>query len=117
MLIVVVTRGCLPGAGPEVSRASTRRTGSSWNGGDDLDLDLPLGLGQRGNLGDCVGGTGLRKVLVAQVLRTVYPQMPLKVEYSLTAAGRSLEPLLVALRAWGEEHRDQTSGKPTPLPY
>ncbi|MQA17209.1 MAG: transcriptional regulator [Pseudonocardiaceae bacterium] len=41
------------------------------------------------------------------VLRTVYPEVPPRVEYSLTQTGRSLEPLLAALRAWGEQYRDQ----------
>ncbi len=39
------------------------------------------------------------------VLRTVYPEVPPKVEYSLTDCGRSLEPVLAQLRAWGEEYR------------
>lgn len=34
------------------------------------------------------------------VLRTVYPQVPPKVEYSLTAFGRSLGPAITALREW-----------------
>jgi len=41
------------------------------------------------------------------VRRTVYPQVPPKVEYSLTEVGRSLEPVLSQLRAWGEWYRDQ----------
>lgn len=41
------------------------------------------------------------------VARTVYPQVPPKVEYSLTETGRSLEPLIVQLRAWGEGYREQ----------
>jgi DNA-binding HxlR family transcriptional regulator len=36
------------------------------------------------------------------ILREVYPQVPPKVEYSLSAKGRSLEPVIVALKAWGE---------------
>jgi DNA-binding HxlR family transcriptional regulator len=45
------------------------------------------------------------------VRRHVYTQVPPKVEYSLTAVGRSLEPLLVELRTWGEWYRDQSSRK------
>lgn len=41
------------------------------------------------------------------VLRTVYTQVPPKVEYSLTDTGRSLKPLLAQLRAWGEWYRGQ----------
>lgn len=49
------------------------------------------------------------------VLRTVYPQVPPKVEYSLTDVGRSLEPLLAQLRAWGEWYRQQP-GPDAPQP-
>jgi DNA-binding HxlR family transcriptional regulator len=35
--------------------------------------------------------------------RKVYPQVPPKVEYSLSELGLSLEPILVALREWGEK--------------
>ena len=35
------------------------------------------------------------------VHREVYPVIPSKVEYSLTATGRSLMPILVAMRDWG----------------
>ena len=35
------------------------------------------------------------------VHREVYPVIPPKVEYSLTATGRSLLPILVAMRDWG----------------
>lgn len=35
------------------------------------------------------------------VHREVYPQVPPKVEYSLTADGRTLKPVLSALERWG----------------
>lgn len=38
------------------------------------------------------------------VLRTVYPEVPPKVEYSLTPRGRTLEPVIMALKKWGDEH-------------
>ncbi|WP_430910727.1 winged helix-turn-helix transcriptional regulator [Methylobacterium sp. sgz302541] len=38
------------------------------------------------------------------VIRTVYPEVPPKVEYSLSERGRSLEPVILALKAWGEAH-------------
>jgi DNA-binding HxlR family transcriptional regulator len=39
------------------------------------------------------------------VKRTVYPQVPPKVEYSLTEFGRSLIPVLIAMRDWGRNQR------------
>ncbi len=38
------------------------------------------------------------------VNRHVYPEVPPKVEYSFTTYGRSLEPVLHALRDWGGAH-------------
>lgn len=37
----------------------------------------------------------------ALIHREVYPVIPPKVEYSLTEAGKSLLPILVAMRDWG----------------
>ena len=37
--------------------------------------------------------------------KTIYPQIPPKVEYSLTDRGRSLIPILDQMCTWGEEHR------------
>ena len=39
------------------------------------------------------------------VLRREYPQVPPKVEYSLTERGLSLIPVLDALCCWGEKNR------------
>lgn len=36
--------------------------------------------------------------------RTIYPQVPPKVEYELTELGYSLRPIIVALRQWGETY-------------
>lgn len=37
------------------------------------------------------------------VTRKIYAQVPPKVEYSLTSLGRSLQPVVVAMEAWGRE--------------
>ena len=39
----------------------------------------------------------------AIIIRKVYPQVPPKVEYSLSELGLSLEPTLMALREWGDK--------------
>lgn len=38
------------------------------------------------------------------VERKIYPQVPPKVEYSMTPFGRTLEPVVKALCFWGMEH-------------
>ena len=38
------------------------------------------------------------------VHREVFPVVPPKVEYSLTELGRSLMPVLIAMRDWGSEY-------------
>ena len=38
------------------------------------------------------------------VHREVYPEVPPRVEYSLTETGKSLIPALTSLIAWGQEH-------------
>jgi DNA-binding HxlR family transcriptional regulator len=43
--------------------------------------------------------------------RKVYAQVPPKVEYSLSALGRSMEPILLALKDWGDANID-LYGKP-----
>ncbi|MBD2164635.1 helix-turn-helix transcriptional regulator [Calothrix membranacea FACHB-236] len=39
--------------------------------------------------------------------REVYPQIPPKVEYSLTALGESLQPILNAMHEWAVKHSAQ----------
>jgi DNA-binding HxlR family transcriptional regulator len=38
------------------------------------------------------------------VIRTVYAEVPPRVEYALTDHGRSLEPVIRSLAAWGGKH-------------
>lgn len=39
------------------------------------------------------------------VTRTVYPQVPPKVEYNLTETGFSLKPILDSMVEWGSEYK------------
>jgi len=57
-----------------------------------------------------------QKVLTAQlreleadgvVQRTVYPEVPPRVEYSFTPLGRELIPVLEGLHAWGEKKQTE----------
>ena len=38
------------------------------------------------------------------VSRTVYPEIPPKVEYALTDFGRTLKPILLAMQQWGDRY-------------
>jgi DNA-binding HxlR family transcriptional regulator len=40
------------------------------------------------------------------IIRKVYPEVPPKVEYSLAPRGKTLEPVIMALKAWGDQHID-----------
>lgn len=42
------------------------------------------------------------------ISRKVYPQVPPKVEYSITSYGRTLLPVLDTMHKWGKEHRKMT---------
>ena len=39
------------------------------------------------------------------ITRTVYPEVPPRVEYALTELGKSLKPILDSMRAWGEAYK------------
>ena len=41
------------------------------------------------------------------VTRTVFPEVPPHVEYTLTALGRSALPCIEVLRAWGAHYREE----------
>lgn len=56
------------------------------------------------------------------VSRKVYPEVPPRVEYSLTELGQSLRPVLMTLKAWGDENTirlepGSMTSKPTILGY
>lgn len=75
--------------------------------------DLMPGTKRFGELKKSIGSVS-QKVLTAQlrdmeadglVTRTVYPEVPPRVEYSLTDLGMSLQPILDLMREWGEEYK------------
>ena len=55
----------------------------------------------------------LRELETSQLVhREVYPVIPPKVEYSLTETGRSLMPVLVAIRDWGSDYLRKNNQEP-----
>ena len=42
------------------------------------------------------------------IVRTEYPQIPPKVEYSLSERGKSLIPILVSMCQWGSQHKQDS---------
>ncbi|MBN9431082.1 MAG: helix-turn-helix transcriptional regulator [Bosea sp.] len=44
------------------------------------------------------------------VIRTVYPEIPPRVDYRLSARGESLQPIIAALKAWGTQHLAEMLG-------
>lgn len=75
--------------------------------------DLLTGTKRFSELKKSITGVS-QKVLTAQlrdmensglVDRTVYPEVPPRVEYSLTELGFSLKPVLDAMQQWGEEYK------------
>ena len=41
------------------------------------------------------------------ITRTVYPEVPPRVEYALSPLGESMGPILDAMAKWGEEYKKQ----------
>lgn len=41
------------------------------------------------------------------VIRTVYPEVPPRVEYSLSELGESMRPVINAMREWGLSYQKQ----------
>ncbi|MBR1432670.1 helix-turn-helix domain-containing protein [Ruminococcus sp.] len=40
------------------------------------------------------------------IVRTVYAEVPPRVEYSLSELGETLRPILDAMQAWGQEYKE-----------
>lgn len=81
--------------------------------------DLLDGTKRFGELKKSVGSIS-QKVLTANLrsmeqsgllTRKVYPEVPPRVEYTLTETGYSLKPVLDAMMAWGNEYKKLTGQK------
>ena len=75
--------------------------------------DLLPGTKRFGELKKSTGSVS-QKVLTSQLrqmeesgllIRTVFPEVPPRVEYTLTELGQSLKPVLDAIWNWGEEYK------------
>lgn len=75
--------------------------------------DLLPGTKRFGELKKSIGSVS-QKVLTSQLrqmeesgllVRTVFPEVPPRVEYTLTELGQSLRPVLDAMWNWGEEYK------------
>ena len=42
------------------------------------------------------------------VLRQVYPEKPIRIEYSLTARGQELKPVMDAIQTWAEHQQEES---------
>ena len=69
--------------------------------------DLIPGTKRFGELKKSIGNVSqLRQMEDSGLLtRTVYPEVPPRVEYTLTDLGRSLKPILDAMWTWGENYK------------
>ncbi len=76
--------------------------------------DLISGTKRFGELKKSISGIS-QKVLTSNlrqmeasglICRTIYAQIPPKVEYSLTELGSSLEPILNIMAKWGESYKN-----------
>ena len=81
--------------------------------------DLLPGTKRFGELKKSIGSVS-QKVLTSQLrqmeesgllTRTVYPEVPLRVEYTLTELGQSLRPVLDALWNWGNNYKEKMTGE------
>lgn len=79
--------------------------------------DLMPGTKRFGELKKSIGSVS-QKVLTSQLrdmeekgllTRKVYAEVPPRVEYTLTALGYSLKPVLDAMQLWGETYKSQNT--------
>ncbi len=79
--------------------------------------DLMTGTKRFGELRNSITGVS-QKVLTEKLrkmeedgllVREVFPEIPLRVEYTLTDLGRSLSPILSAMEQWGSGYQHQVA--------
>lgn len=103
-----------PSSSPSISARAVERTleviGGKWT--VQILRDLFEGTRRFGQLQQSLGGVS-PKMLIARlreleerglVTRTLYPEIPPRVEYSLTDDGRTLRPIVDAMADWGRTH-------------
>ncbi|MHB8646570.1 MAG: winged helix-turn-helix transcriptional regulator [Thermomicrobiales bacterium] len=101
-------------SGPSISARAVERTleviGGKWT--VQILRDLFEGTRRFGQLQQSLGGVS-PKMLIARlreledrglVTRTLFPEIPPRVEYSLTDDGRTLRPIVDAMADWGRTH-------------
>lgn len=105
-------------AEPSISARAVERTleviGGKWT--VQILRDLFEGTRRFGQLQQSLGGVS-PKMLIARlreleecglVTRTLYPEIPPRVEYSLTDDGRTLRPIIDAIAEWGQTYGAST---------
>ena len=97
--------------GADPLRRSTAILGKKWHPTliHTLLTDGPLGFNDMKNRIDGISDKVLSEALddlqeAGVVVRDVVEDKPVRVNYSLTAAGRELEPIIEELLAWSHEH-------------
>ncbi len=74
--------------------------------------DLLDGTKRFGNISQKVLTANLRSMEESGLLtRKVYPEVPPRVEYTLTETGYSLKPILDAMVEWGTEYKQKNGWK------
>jgi len=108
--------GTAAAAGGGASARAIERTleviGGKWT--VQILRDLFEGTRRFGQLQQSLGGVS-PKMLIARLreleergpfTRTLYPEIPPRVEYSLTDDGRTLRPIIDTMAEWGQTHGD-----------
>jgi DNA-binding HxlR family transcriptional regulator len=44
------------------------------------------------------------------ITRTIYPEVPPKVEYALSELGESMRPILISMETWGKSYKKKIEG-------